>query len=66
MVARDVPSLRGEYPDHRRALAKSSEVLVSQTVRDLMVGSDLAFEDRGLHTLRGVPGEWRVHAVARR
>ena len=47
------------------ALAAPSEVLVSQTVKDLMVGSDLAFEDRGLHTLKGVPGEWRVHAVAR-
>jgi len=46
-------------------LAAPSEVLVSQTVRDLMVGSDLVFEDRGLHAFKGVPGEWRVHAVVR-
>ncbi|HJS49615.1 MAG TPA: adenylate/guanylate cyclase domain-containing protein [Gaiellaceae bacterium] len=47
------------------ALAAASEVLVSQTVKDLMVGSNLAFEDRGLHSLKGVPGDWRVHAVTR-
>lgn len=47
------------------AMAAPSEVLVSQTVKDLMVGSDLGFEDRGLHELRGVPGAWRVYAVAR-
>jgi class 3 adenylate cyclase len=46
------------------ALAGPSEVLVSQTVRDLLVGSDLVFEDRGLHSLEGVPGEWRVYAAA--
>jgi len=45
------------------SLAAPSEVLVSQTVKDLVAGSDLVFEDRGLHTLKGVPGEWRVHAV---
>ncbi|MDQ2943551.1 MAG: adenylate/guanylate cyclase domain-containing protein, partial [Candidatus Dormibacteraeota bacterium] len=42
-----------------------SEVLVSQTVRDLMVGSQLMFSDRGSHRLKGVPGEWRVYAAAR-
>lgn len=47
------------------SIAEPSEVLVSQTVKDLVAGSDLAFEDRGLHELRGIPGEWRVHAVVR-
>ena len=46
-------------------LAAPSEVLVSQTVRDLMVGSELRFDDRGPHELKGVPGEWRVYAAAR-
>ena len=46
-------------------LAAPSEVLVSQTVRDLMVGSELRFDDRGTHELKGVPGEWRVYAAAR-
>ena len=47
------------------ALAEPSEVLVSQTVKDLMVGSDLAFTDRGSHELKGVPGTWSVYAVTR-
>ncbi len=47
------------------AMAAPSEVFVSQTVKDLMVGSDLRFEDRGSHELKGVPGAWKVYAVAR-
>jgi pimeloyl-ACP methyl ester carboxylesterase len=43
--------------------AGPGEVLVSQTVRDLVVGSGLEFEDRGAHDLKGVPGEWRLFAV---
>ena len=39
------------------------EVLVSSTVKDLVVGSDLRFEDRGAQTLKGVPGEWRLFAA---
>jgi class 3 adenylate cyclase len=39
-------------------------VLVSSTVRDLVAGSDLRFEDRGVAELKGVPGEWRLFAVA--
>jgi class 3 adenylate cyclase len=46
------------------ALARSNEVLVSSTLRDLVIGSGLEFEDRGDHTLKGVPGEWRLSAVA--
>ena len=39
--------------------------LVSSTVRDLVAGSGLRFQDRGVHALRGVPGEWRLFAVER-
>jgi class 3 adenylate cyclase len=46
------------------ALAGPSEILVSQTVRDLVAGSGLDFADRGAHELKGVPGSWRVFAVA--
>ena len=46
------------------ALASPSEVLVSQTVRDLVAGSGLDLADRGEHELKGVPGAWRVYAVA--
>ena len=45
------------------ALAGPSEILVSSTVRDLVAGSELRFDDRGLHALKGVPGEWRIFAV---
>ncbi len=45
------------------SLYGSGKVLVSGIVKDLVVGSGLEFEDRGLHTLKGVPGEWRTFAV---
>jgi class 3 adenylate cyclase len=45
------------------ALAGPGEVLASQTVRDLVVGSGIEWEDRGAHELKGVPGEWRIYAV---
>jgi class 3 adenylate cyclase len=46
------------------ALAGSGEVLVSRTVKDLVVGSGIQFSDRGTHTLKGIPDAWQVHAVA--
>jgi len=46
------------------ALAGPSDVLVSSTLRDLVIGSGLEFEERGTHELKGVPGEWRLFAVA--
>jgi pimeloyl-ACP methyl ester carboxylesterase len=45
------------------AAAAPGEVLVSQTVKDLVAGSGIEFEDRGLRELKGVPGEWRLYAV---
>jgi class 3 adenylate cyclase len=45
-------------------LAGASEICISQTVRDLIAGSGLALDDRGEHELKGVPGTWRVYAVA--
>jgi pimeloyl-ACP methyl ester carboxylesterase len=45
------------------ALAGAGEVLVSSTVKDLVVGSGIEFADRGSHSLKGVPGEWHVHCV---
>jgi class 3 adenylate cyclase len=44
--------------------ADAGEVIVSNTVKDLVVGSELQFEDRGEHELRGVPGQWRLWAAA--
>ena len=46
------------------AAAGADETLVSSTVKDLVVGSGIAFTDRGAHTLKGVPGEWRLYAAS--
>jgi class 3 adenylate cyclase len=46
------------------ALAGPNDVLVSSTLRDLVIGSGLEFEERGSHELKGVPGEWHLFAVA--
>ena len=46
------------------ALAGPNDVLVSSTLRDLVIGSGLEFDDRGAHQLKGVPGEWQLFAVA--
>ena len=45
------------------AFARAGEVMVSQTVKDLVAGSGLQFDDAGEHELRGVPGRWRLHRV---
>jgi class 3 adenylate cyclase len=46
------------------ALAAPGEVLVSSTVKDLVAGSGIEFEERGAHELKGIPGEWQLYAVA--
>jgi len=45
--------------------ANPGEVIVSSTVKDLVTGSGIVFEDRGLRPLKGLPGEWRLYAVSR-
>ena len=45
------------------ALARPGEVLVSRTVKDLVAGSGIEFDDRGEHGLKGVPGEWRLYGA---
>jgi YVTN family beta-propeller protein len=47
------------------ATAGGGEVLVSSTVHDLVAGSGLEFDDRGLHGLKGIPGEWHLYALMR-
>jgi class 3 adenylate cyclase len=46
------------------AAADASQILVSQTVRDLVAGSGLVFEDAGEHELKGVPDRWHLYRVA--
>jgi class 3 adenylate cyclase len=44
--------------------AGAGDVLVSSTVKDLVAGSGIAFDDRGSRTLKGIEGDWRLFAVA--
>ncbi|MCA1726452.1 MAG: adenylate/guanylate cyclase domain-containing protein [Actinobacteria bacterium] len=64
MVGDDVGGLAVRIGSHVAGKAAAGEVLASSTVRDLVAGSGLRFEDRGETTLTGVPGEWRLYAVA--
>jgi class 3 adenylate cyclase len=47
-----------------QGVANPGEILVSRTVTELATGSGTRFEDRGLHVLKGVPGEWRLFSVS--
>jgi hypothetical protein len=47
-----------------RSEAGSGDVLVSGTVRDILLGSGIELVDRGVHEIKGVPGDWRLFAVA--
>ncbi|MEA2296318.1 MAG: hypothetical protein QOE86_3957 [Solirubrobacteraceae bacterium] len=64
VIGDDVGGMAVHIAARVMALAEPAEVLVSSTVRDLVVGSGLDFEPRGEHDLRGVPGPWRLWAVA--
>jgi class 3 adenylate cyclase len=46
--------------------AQAGEILTSRTVRDLIVGSDIALNDRGAHRLKGIQGSWQLFAVMER
>jgi len=45
-------------------LATEDELLASRTVKDLVIGSAIAFVDRGVHTLKAVPDDWQLYAVS--
>ena len=60
----DVAGLAVHIGARVSALAGAGAVFVSSTVKDLVAGSGIDFEDRGEHELKGVPGSWKVYAVA--
>ena len=60
VVGNDLAGIAVHIGARVAALADPGEVLASQTVRDLVAGSGLAFEERGIHKLKGVPDEWRL------
>jgi len=63
LIGDDVGGIAVHIGARVASLASPGEILVSSTVKDLVVGSGLNFEDRGPHALKGVPGEWRIFAV---
>jgi class 3 adenylate cyclase len=63
LIGDDIGGIAVHVAARIAALAGAGEVLTSSTVRDLVAGSGLAFEDRGEHTLKGVPEPWRVFAA---
>jgi class 3 adenylate cyclase len=62
-VGDDVAGLAVHIGARIAAIAGPNEILVSRTVKDLVVGSGIQFDDRGEHALKGVPDEWRVYAT---
>ena len=56
---------RHERKENDVATTISPKVLVSSTVKDLVAGSGIRFEDRGLRELKGIPGSWQLYAVDR-
>jgi class 3 adenylate cyclase len=64
LIGDDVGGIAVHISARVLACAEPGEVLVSGTVKDLVVGSGLEFDDRGERELKGVPGRWRLWAVA--
>jgi class 3 adenylate cyclase len=65
LVDGDVEGIAVHIGARVMAKAGAGETVVSSTVKDLVVGSEIGFEDRGEHDLKGVPGTWRLFAVSR-
>jgi class 3 adenylate cyclase len=63
LVGDDIAGMAVNIAARIGALAGAGEVVVSSTVKDLVVGSGISFSDRGICQLKGVPGEWRLFAV---
>src|SRR5262249_10113759 len=59
----EIGGIAGHIGARVAAIGEAGEVLVSRTVPDLVAGSDLEFTDRGVHQLKGVPGDWQLFAV---
>jgi class 3 adenylate cyclase len=62
-AAQDVAGIAVHIAARIEAAARPGEVAVSGTVKDLVVGSGLQFEDRGWHELKGVPDQWQLYVV---
>lgn len=66
MRGNDVGGMAVNIAARGMAVARPGEILASWTVRDLVVGSDIALEDHGTRPLKGIEGPWQLFAVVRR
>ena len=64
LMGSDIGGLGVHIAARVSGLAEAGEILVSRTVKDLVAGSGLRFEDRGLRSLKGIPEEWQLFAVS--
>ncbi len=64
LLPEDVGGIAVHIESRVSSAAGPQEVLVSSTVKDLVAGSGIEFEDRGMHDLKGVPSRWRLFAVS--
>ena len=65
LIGDDVGGIAVHIGARVMAMAGPGDILASSTVKDLVAGSGITFEDRGVHDLKGVPGEWRLFAVGK-
>ncbi|MDP9225594.1 MAG: adenylate/guanylate cyclase domain-containing protein, partial [Actinomycetota bacterium] len=63
VVGKNVTGVAVHIGSRVMSTAGANEIVVSSTVRDLVAGSDLQFEDKGLHELKGVPAQWRLYVI---
>jgi pimeloyl-ACP methyl ester carboxylesterase len=63
LMGEDVGGLAVHIGARVAALAEPAEVLVSSTVKDLVAGSGIEFDNRGMHVLKGIPGKWQLFAI---
>jgi class 3 adenylate cyclase len=64
LIGDDIGGIGVHIGQRVQSLAAPNEVLVSSTVKDLVVGSGIEFHNRGAHTLKGVADQWRLYAVS--
>ena len=63
LIGDDVAGIAVNIGARVGSAAAGGEVLVSRTVTDLVAGSGIEFADRGVHTLKGLPGDWQLYSV---
>ena len=64
MIGEDIAGIAAHIAARVMSHAAPNEVMVSRTIKDLVAGSGLRFEDRGVRAMKGLPDEWNLYAVS--